>query len=115
MIDRSVISKKHPDAQTPTKEQISTLKMRVLSSDEKGKPIHSKINTVIKNILHYCTINTGSSKTTCKNYGHKLGRRAQGDTHYCADCNEIIKGPEDLRKASPAFSPTKESGDGSWR
>jgi hypothetical protein len=115
MIDRSVISKKHPDAQTPTKEQISTLKMRVLSSDSAGKPIGSKIGSIIQNILHYCTMTAGTSKSTCKNYGHKLGPRAKGDTHLCADCGQVIKGPQDLRKASPAASPTKENGDGSWR
>lgn len=115
MIDRSVISKKHPDATTPTKEQVSTLKMKVLSSDSAERPIGHRISSVFKNIMHYCTYTSGAMKNQCSLYGHRLGSRIVGEQHFCADCGCKIKGPEDLRKAAPAAGRARENGDGSWR
>lgn len=114
MIDRSVISKKHPDAQTPTKEQVTTLKMKVVSSQSASKPIGSRIGSIIQNILHYCTISSSGIKSQCEVYGHRLGARGKGDNYLCADCRKVINGPEDLRKASPT-STAKDACDGSWR
>lgn len=113
MIDRSVISKKHPDAQAPTKEQITTLKMKVVSSQSATKPIGSKIGSIIQNILHYCTVSSGGMKSQCEVYGHRLGPRGKGDHYLCADCRKVINGPEDLRKAAP--SQAAQACDGSWR
>ncbi|MDZ4834335.1 MAG: hypothetical protein SGJ27_11215 [Candidatus Melainabacteria bacterium] len=116
MIDRSVISKKHPDAQSPTKEQITTLKMKVVQSESRPRPLGSKISSIVQHLLHYCTVSSASTKNrTCEFYGHRLGPRGKDDHHLCADCRAVIKGPEDLRKASPVSSLTKEVGDGSWR
>lgn len=115
MIDRSVISKKHPDATPPTKEQITTLKMKVVSSEAAERPIGHRISSVFQNIMHYCTFTAGSMKSQCKMYGHRLGPRIRGEQHFCADCGAKIKGPEDLRKAAPTAGRTGEVGDGSWR
>ena len=115
MIDRSVISKKHPDATAPTKEQVSTLKMKVLKSDSAEKPIGHRISSVFQNIMHYCTVTSGTLKNQCSLYGHRLGSRIVGEQHFCADCGAKIKGPEDLRKAAPVAGRARETGDGSWR
>jgi hypothetical protein len=114
MIDRSVKLKKHPYTQSLTKEQISTLKTAVVSSESKSKPIGSKIGGIIQNILHYCSVTPGSdTNRVCQNYGHRLGARGKDDNYLCADCKAVINGPADLRKASPARP--KEVCDGSWR
>jgi len=115
MIDRSVISKKHPDAVSPTKEEVNTLKLKVLKSEAAPRPLSSRVTSVVRNILHYCTFTSGGMKNSCAMYGHRLGRRHHGETHFCADCGKKIKGPEELRKAAPTAGSTRENGDGSWR
>lgn len=115
MIDRSVISKRDPSARRITKDEINTLKLKVVNGDQTTRPLGHRLSEVLRSILHYCTFSSGSMKNQCKLYGHRLAPKVTGEQLHCCDCGTKIKSPSLLRTATPFTSRSQDLGDGSWR
>ncbi|MBX9667642.1 MAG: hypothetical protein K2X93_08500 [Candidatus Obscuribacterales bacterium] len=114
MIDRSVISKRDPRARRITKDEINTLKLKVVNGDHTKRPFGHKLTEVLRSIVHYCTFASGM-KNQCKLYGHRSAPKVNGEQLYCSDCGSKIKSPSQLRTATPLASRYQDLGDGSWR
>lgn len=101
MIDRSVIYKRDPKSVRITHNEITTLKLKVVSSQQAQKPIGERIGSIVRSILHYCTFKPGSMRSQCKMYGHVLPRaQREGTQLFCWDCGAKISSPEQLRRST---------------
>lgn len=93
--------------------------MKVQYSQSAEKPLIYRLQAILRNLLHYCSRSSSSNSTLCKKYGHRVAGApvGVGEQHFCSDCGAKVKGPEELRKAAftSSSSPTRETGDGSWR
>jgi|SRR5579883_3633667 len=98
MIDRSVICKKDPNAVPISKDQLSTLKNKVLTVEECQKPLRHTFEMVIQSVVNYCTFPKGTLRSQCKMYGHVLPRsQPEGVQLYCGECGAKITSMDHVR------------------
>ena len=103
MFDRSVISKRDPDSVPLSKQQIDTLKLKVVSSESAPVPVQHKLTGFLQSILSFFSFGVGGGKRQCKTYGHVLSTSAwtSGERPRCCECGRTIKDPSELRRSEP--------------
>lgn len=115
MMDRSVISKRAADSEPMSNEQITTFKMKVVSSN-KSAPLSYKLRTMGRAIMSMCTFS--GKKSQCQMYGHILPRKRGSNQDIalkCGECGTKITSPDQLRAASPRVGAPDLVSDGSWK
>ncbi|MBX9691913.1 MAG: hypothetical protein K2Z81_05975 [Cyanobacteria bacterium] len=101
MNDVSIISHRDAKSKRITREEVNTLKFKVVGSQKKIKPLGYHIGTMMRSLLHYCTFTPATPRNQCKKLGHILpvgvAYRSKKDL-ICGECNKEIRSPEEIRK-----------------
>lgn len=115
MMDRSVISKRDPDSEPMSNEQITTFKMKCVTST-KPAPISYKLRTMGRAIMSMCTFS--KKKSQCQMYGHILPKKHGFNVDIalkCTDCGTKITSPDQLRTPVARVGAPNLVSDGSWK
>lgn len=101
MNDVSIISHRDSKSKRITREEVNTLKFKVVGSQRKIKPLGYHIGTMMRALVHYCTFMPATPRNQCRKLGHVLPqgiRYTSKRTLVCGECSKPIRTPEEIRK-----------------
>lgn len=103
MNDISVVSKRDPNAKRITREEVVTLKLKVVSGEKKIAPIGVHFGRMLRTLMSMCTVTADTPRNQCKRYGHVLPVGVAYSSHnlHCGECGKKIRTPDELRTVNP--------------
>ena len=108
MNDRSVVAHRDSKAKRITREEVTTLKMKVVSSEKRMKPIGYSLGKMLRSLVYYCTFTAAKPRSQCKEAGGCIlpvgVKYGSGQDLICGECGKKIATPEQLRKAIPPMA-----------